>query len=478
MKVILHNEPNPENNAMLQALYSRSPKSVLDHIERLKKSGSTNFMSQYYIGYGHASIGELGDATLYLEGISMLAAKAIEDFALFAGQECSSRYIDFSQQPFHNPYPEKSRAYGIAQRIFDKLREFYVTTLPLQIEHLRNNTQIQPQVHDEVFEKALRAAAFDVLRGFLPAGATTNVAWKVSLRHADERLRLLMHHPLAEVRDIAFSAYAQLYENYPSSFRKAYYDLCLMNRDLATYEMFKLEGPELAYRQGEFTQFYSPKITDYRLINKEFYDGKQIDSRNAYGTNSPIPVIVRGASTPRHDPKFLVNLDFYMFLDFGSFRDLHRHRNGYCSNPMLTIEHGPHFFYVEDIVKPEQAEILLEGPDGIENLYRQLLDPDFATDCASLVSVGNKDITEVSIEAYAQYVVPMLYRVPVHYRGSLNQIAYIAELRSNQTVHPTLRVEAQRMGTVLRNFGYKVNVDMTPSKFNVKRGKQDIVVKT
>ncbi|MBU0722132.1 hypothetical protein KKA93_01590 [Patescibacteria group bacterium] len=53
--IFLYDEFNPEDNAMLQALYSRSAGSVTKHVEKVRQSGSGKFMEQYYVGYGHAS---------------------------------------------------------------------------------------------------------------------------------------------------------------------------------------------------------------------------------------------------------------------------------------------------------------------------------------------------------------------------------------------------------------------------------------
>jgi len=41
--------------------------------------------------------------TLFVEGLSMLGAKAIQHSQLYSGQESSTRYIDFSQQKIMNP---------------------------------------------------------------------------------------------------------------------------------------------------------------------------------------------------------------------------------------------------------------------------------------------------------------------------------------------------------------------------------------
>ena len=59
-KVFLYDEYSPEDVAMMQALYSRSPKSVEEHVEKVKATGSGKFMESFYVGYGHASIADCG----------------------------------------------------------------------------------------------------------------------------------------------------------------------------------------------------------------------------------------------------------------------------------------------------------------------------------------------------------------------------------------------------------------------------------
>jgi len=74
----------------------------------LKKKGAEKFMKNFYVGYGHKSIGDCGNATIFVEGVSMLAAKAIQDWRLYSGQEASTRYVDFSQQAFFDPTNSKN----------------------------------------------------------------------------------------------------------------------------------------------------------------------------------------------------------------------------------------------------------------------------------------------------------------------------------------------------------------------------------
>jgi len=88
---------SPEDVAMLQALHSRSSRGIHGHLEALAKRGSGNFMDTYYIGYGDKSIGDCGTTTIFIEGVSMLVAKAIQDWSLYSGQEASTRYIPFDK---------------------------------------------------------------------------------------------------------------------------------------------------------------------------------------------------------------------------------------------------------------------------------------------------------------------------------------------------------------------------------------------
>lgn len=61
-----------EDMAMLGALYSRSDLGAIANIGTVKKRGSGSFMETYYVGYGHGSIGKMGNVFISFEGVSML----------------------------------------------------------------------------------------------------------------------------------------------------------------------------------------------------------------------------------------------------------------------------------------------------------------------------------------------------------------------------------------------------------------------
>jgi hypothetical protein len=86
MKTFIYDEFNPQDVAMMQALYSRSSASVEEHVEKVRATGSGKFMEKFYVGYGHASIADCGSTTVFIEGVSMLVAKAVQDWPLYSGQ--------------------------------------------------------------------------------------------------------------------------------------------------------------------------------------------------------------------------------------------------------------------------------------------------------------------------------------------------------------------------------------------------------
>ncbi len=71
-----------------------------------------------------------------------------------------------------------------------------------------------------------------------------------------------------------------------------------------------------------------------------------------------------------------------------------------------------------------------------------------------------------------QYYVAMGYTVTVKITCSLPSAVYIAELRSGDTVHPTLRREAQRMGNAIKECvpNIAMHHDTSPGQWNIKRG--------
>lgn len=453
---------HPEDNAMLQALYSRSPRSVMEHVEKLKQTGSGKFMERYYVGYGHASIGDCGSTTLYLENVSMLVAKAIQNHPLYNGQEASTRYLDFASRPQLDPYnrPESS---AIQQQWI----ALYTQTLPKIGAALARRYPFDPATYrtESAWEKAIEARAFDTTRCFLPVGTTTLASWHTNLRQARDHLRRLAHHPLPEVRDVVAAVYQALLAKYPNSFKAD--DIApdsLRNADRNAFLEADARADHLLLPEavqarigpaGEARALAGEVVADLSLFDAKgvnAVEGKKLAARPAW-TPLPQRLLQYG----------VFNLSF--LLDFGSFRDLQRHRNGYCPVALVGPRYGFYPWYLAEMKRLLDPADYTEVQDTVTRLLRAIAD---------LPSLGITTSPELD-----QYLYPMGMACLCHLTYSLPQMVYVAELRSGQTVHPTLRPVAQALGRLLREAVPTLPLfcDDTPDQFSARRGEQDIVEK-
>ncbi len=418
--------------AMLQALHSRSVGGVDEHLTVLAEKGADKFMSTYYVGYGHKSIGDCGFAVVFIEGVSMLAAKAIQDYKLYNGQEASTRYIDFANQPFLNPLASTT-----GTTILENWRAFYLKAVTEMKDALKERYPLDEGEKEAIYDKAIAARAFDICRGFLPAGASTNLAWSGTLRQFADRIAQLRHHPLSEVRDIADKLEDGMIAAYPNSFsvEKKRYD--------AT-ENYTAETMKQYY-------YHDPETPDLAI------------ARDAVDRTALLPYAELLQSRPAKTelPKWLGSygeVAFAFTLDFGSFRDIQRHRAVTQRMPLLTAEIGFNPWYLAELT-PElrvEAEALIENQRvAIESL----------TDDAHI----------------AQYYHAMGNNISNYLSGDLPALVYLVELRATSVVHPTLATRAAEMAKLLSDtygdIGLTLHLDPEPGRFNVKRGEHDIVKK-
>lgn len=427
----------PEAEAMLQALYSRDPKSVYEHLKAIAEKGPEKFMSSFYVGYGHKSIGDCGTVTLFIEGISMLCAKAIQDWMLYAGQEVSTRYVDFSLQRFEDPIGDSA-----GESALQDLRAYYLRSLsPLEADLKRRFPKGEDEKEGE-YQKAIKARSFDILRGFLPAGATTSVAWHTNLRQAADKIALLRHHPLREVRETTEVIEKVLIDAYPSSFSHKRYD------------------DTEAYNESWMNRHYyldDEGCPDFALVRDDI-------AYEEFAGRPELAKIFTERPAKTELPKMLAEfgtMQFRFLLDFGSFRDIQRQRAVYQRMPLLSTFHGFEPWYLSELPKELRK-------DGEEIL---------AKNRAAVTTMENGGAPKEVL----QYYLPMGYRVPNRITGDIPALVYLAELRATRFVHPTLQVRAHQIAKALMERlgknGLHVYVDDEIGRFDVRRGAQDIVKK-
>lgn len=497
VKIKIVDDLNPEDVAMVQALYSRSDASVDDHLDKLQATGSSNFMSRYYIGYGHASIGDCGTTHLFIENVSILAAKVIQNHPLYNGQESSTRYIDFGSPKLVQGVDDV-KADGLALEIQQKLLDFYNASLPKVVELLKKKHAHQLDGdNQEVFDRAINARAFDIMRGFLPAGVCTQLSWSTTLRNALEVCRDLITHPLEEIRMLSDMILKQLAEKYPSSFplpskvfknadEEMFYDA---QADEYSYQVPCLKGPATRgmkvsspipheYGTTYLSSFNGPYISAPSIVkytagkyNHELPEKpteglmfEAVKHIKAFLTNKR----PRGSLPPRH-LETLGRFSIWLNIDYGSYRDLQRHRAGYCSLPILSHETLFNAWYMDSLrtldytLHANAHHLLGEHRELMRELERRLS--------------GSYDVRKM------QYMVPMGYNVVVQLDYSFRQMVYVAELRSGRMVHPTLRLVAHQMANSIRelvgtDLAHGLMIDDFPiNDIDIRRGNQTITEK-
>ena len=427
MRIVIEDEVAPEANAMLQALYSRSASSVVDHLARVQERGFRKFMESYYVGYGHESIGDCGFTTIFIEDVSILACKAVQDTPLYFGQETSTRYLDFSAQGFSDPVGSAA-----SEAVIRGWLDLYAEVNAETLAELQATQPCPEGVKESVWAKTLEARAFDIARGFLPAGIHSQLSWTTNLRQAADHLRDLTVHPLSETRAVAAKILEDLKDRYPGSFSHKDYPAQSAYRAMTA-------GADAYYRgQADHPAFAYVCTADRAGI--DMLDRRVFTDRPKY---EPLPR--RAGSYASFECLFL--------LDFGSFRDIQRHRNGFCEMPLLSWTHGFHPWYLESLPAPTRAAV----EPRMEALRAE----------AEKLPATDQE---------RQNYLPLGLLVPCRVVYDLRQMAYVAELRSGKTVHATLRTVAHRLHDAVKaEFPFvALHCDLEASELDARRGTQDI----
>lgn len=466
---------SPEDSAMLAALFSRDSRHPRVHVAEIAaemnrtwrrrnlnrairwlekisgqaRSRAARFMERYYSGYAHKSIADCGSTTIFFVGVSVLAAKALEDSPMFSGQEPSTRYIPFGTSPvwLGGDHPR-------ARELIGRLMDFYQRAEGPVLEHVKRRFPRRDGEKESDWEGAVRARGFDIRRAFLPAGVATNVAWHGNLRQLADHLIVLRHHPLAEVRAHAAAAWSALRADYPSSFPE---DAAMLDvsgerakgRIEAVENYRKLAATwmwdDLSPGRGKFCESF--RVSRDSIVLDEL-------PQLAYELLEKRP---RGAGLPAGFGEF-GTVTFEAPVDFGSYRDLHRQRRGYWRMPVLTPYLGFEPWYIEQL------------PEELRGEAREL---------SVFADLAWNVVQDVQGQAEAQYMLPMGFRVAWRYTCGLPQVLYICELRTAKTVHPTARYVAQEMARYVaaRWPWMALHVDLEEDDWTVRRGAQTIVKK-
>src|SRR3954469_673677 len=308
--------------------------------------------------YGDDSVAQLGGVHLACEQSSNLLTKVLEWGRLMSYLEQSTRYIAydtriggryrFYRDPAVLGSPLGTRYVGDMDRLFDT----YAELVPVLADFFRDRFPKDPADTDFVYRQAVRAKAFDSLRGILPAASLSNVGIYGTGQGYEQLLLRMRSHPLPEARAYADLMLGELRKVIPSFLKRVDLDdrgvvwsSYLGDRRAAMDDVAERLFPTTTpvdpaplVRLIDFDPDAEIKLVTAMLYPHLSLPEDQIERRvRAMSVDDRLSVMrayVGDRSNRRHKPGRALERAGYRFdvvADYGAFRDLQRHR-------MLTIE--------------------------------------------------------------------------------------------------------------------------------------------
>jgi thymidylate synthase ThyX len=452
----------------LFARYSRSSKSLrrlfLDEfVDELDISGDQSvdatigmkraetLYEKVFLEYGDDSVAQLGGVHLACEQASNVLTKILERGRLMSYLEQSTRYIAYDARTdgryryYRDPDVLMSslgtRYVGDMDRLFDT----YSDLVPKMVEYFKLQYPKAPQDSDMVWRQAIRAKAFDAVRGILPASALSNLGIYASGQAYEMLLLRMRAHPLPEAREYAGLMLTELRKVIPSFLTRVdmndrggvwsqYLDDTRINTAAVAAQLFSGEAAdEMTPVSHVRLLSFDPQGED-KLITAMLYEASdlpeeriaaRVDRMSPSEKQTVARAYIGDRRNRRHKPgRAFERIDyrFDVLTDYGAFRDLQRHR-------MLTIDWQPlspaHGFVLPDSVVDAGCEDAFEGAmERSAELYDALAD---------------------RFVDQAPYAVSLAYRMRYVMQMNAREAMHLIELRSSPQGHPEYRMVAQEM---------------------------------
>ncbi|MGI0037781.1 MAG: FAD-dependent thymidylate synthase [Nitrososphaera sp.] len=471
--------PRQVDRGALMSRYSRTEKTMrrvfLDEFANNPNRGE-EFYRRVLLEYGDDSVAELGEAQVGVEGVSNIAAKIIEDRRIgLSYLEKSSRYVAFDQKTLDGRYKYCRERNIMASKYADayvaacdlSFGTYSKSLRPLQ-SFLRENGPIEDlsffdseekrevpfgklrvekdiKAAERIYNVSIKAKAFDILRGLLPASTFTNIGITGNGRAFEYLLTLMYGSGLDEVRSLAGSLFEELNAVIPSFVRRAndkhgialqeYLDRTSGEQRRLAAEFLSGISVDQCPEPVSLIEHEDSFLAETRVASAILYEQAQgqsierilnfVKSMPAEDRNMIIRSYTQFRGNRRHRPGRafeMVDYTFELFTNFGMFRDLHRHRVLTMERQLLSSRHG------------------YDLPD---ELVTAGLDKEFK-ECMEL-SKTTYDELAPSMPMQAQYVVNFAFRYPYFMKMNLREACHMIELRTAPQGHPDYRKVCQSM---------------------------------
>ena len=474
--------PSQTDRGALMSRYSRSAKSMrrifLDEFVNNPLRGE-QFYDKVLSEYGDDSVAELGHIQLGIEGISNIAIQTVEDRRVgMSFLEKSSRYVSWA--PNENGTYAYYKDADIIESRYEKtyqnacdfsfdtyaknikpLTEYISETHPIEnylfidsndgikkeFTKLRQEQDIK--MAQNAHKRTVKSVAFDALRYLLPASALTNVGISGNGRSFEHLINILKSSEIKEEQNLGTKIAAELNQTLGPFVKRS---LNYYGKDQRRYmknvenESAKYTVPHDTYKKlpmpwVKMLECEDEKNALDRVVAGLLYDksGQNFDSLLKTVRSMPheikqniIKSFTKIREHRRHRPGRAFELISYLFdlvINYGIYRDLHRHRITSMQRQQLSTKYG---FIVPKIIK--NADI----------------DDNF---CECMENSKNAYDTMVKTRPdIAQYVVNFAFNYPFIMRANLREMCHIIELRTIPAGHNDYRRVAQELYEQIRRY--------------------------
>ncbi len=402
------------------------------------------FYDRVLLGYGDDSVAELAGAHVALEGISIIATKALEDARIgLSPLEKSTRYVYFDQKDedgkwryYEEPDLMVSDFAGTYRETCDMLFETYARLIPKISAYVSERMPRDEKLSPRAYEATVRAKTCDIIRGLLPASARTNMGFFGNGRAYEYLITKLYADPLAELRGLAASMQAELRTEIPSFVKRPDTE---HGRDMQRY-LNEIRPGRLAAGIPPDVEAKEVALVDYdrdaeeRIIAAALYPhcASSMESLLARAKSMAdgergrtIAACIGQRRNRRQKPGRAFECARYTFdicANYGCYRDIHRHRVLTQQRQPLGCLHG--FTLPKEIVDSGHEAEFRDAMEAAGNAWERI--------------AGKHPLQ-------AQYVVPLAYRMRWQMTMNLREAYHFCELRSQVQGHIDYRRVAQGM---------------------------------
>jgi thymidylate synthase ThyX len=403
-----------------------------------------------FFEYGDDSVAQLGGVHLACEQASNVLTKVLEWGRLMSYLEQSTRYIPYDERlagryRYHRDPDILASNLGaryVAE--MDTVFEIYSELVAAMTEHFRALHPKGDGDSDFVHRQAVRAKAFDAVRGLLPAAALSNVGIYGTGQAYEALLLRMRAHPLPEARTYSQMMLTELRKVIPSFLKRvdlpdrgvetsAYLEHNRKAMEATAYEV--LGEDNVAAPHGSHVELvdFDPD-GELKVVAAMLYpytdlpETAIIERVRAMSVEDRLSVMrsyVGERRNRRHRPGRALERTDYRFdvlSDYGAFRDLQRHRIATIEWQSLGPSHG--------YVRPASID-----EAGLTDRYDEAMDTSEALWGALAEQFPER----------ASYAVALAHRLRYVMQFNAREAIHLLELRSSVQGHPSYRAVAQRM---------------------------------